>query len=87
MADGVVAAARRFLEQIHLRRPSEDLLDRAEMLAPVSLRTLAALHLATALDFTPRPDFFLCYDLRLAAAARHHGLNVIAPGLDEVHEP
>jgi len=85
-SEPIVAAARRTLAQIHLRRPSEALLDRAETLDPDSLRTLDALHVATALDFSPRPDYFLCYDPRLAAAARHHGLRVVAPGLDAARE-
>lgn len=86
-SDGAISEARRYLSQVHLRRPNEALLDRAEILGPASLRTLDALHLATALDFSPPPQYFLCYDERLAAAARHHGLNVLAPGVDAVHEP
>ena len=75
------------LERVQLVRPSRAILERAEQLAPRSLRTLDAIHLATALEFTPRPDLFLCYDRRLSGAASAHGLAVVAPGLDEVHEP
>lgn len=85
--DRVISEARRYLLQVHLRRPNEAILDRAEILGPATLRTLDALHLVTALDFSPPPDYFLCYDARLAAAARQHGLTVLAPGVDEVHEP
>ena len=86
-SDRAISEARRYLSQVHLRRPNEAMLDRAEILGPAMLRTLDALHLVTALDFSPPPDYFLCYDARLGAAARHHGLIVLAPGVDEVHEP
>ncbi len=86
-SDRAISEARRYLSQIHLRRPNEAMLDRAEILGPAALRTLDALHLVTALEFSPLPDYFLCYDSRLAAAARYHGLTVLAPGVDEVHEP
>ncbi len=85
--EGAMFEARRYLTRVNLRRPSEAIFDRAEALGPASLRTLDAIHLATALEFTPPPDRFLCYDERLAAAARLQGLTVIAPGADEVHEP
>lgn len=45
------------------------------------LRTLDALHLATALAAGPALDGFVCYDARLAEAARSHGLTVVAPAL------
>lgn len=86
LAEAIEEAAL-FFRGIHLRRPNDELLDRAERLGPGSLRTLDALHLATALDFWPLPDGFICYDRRLADAARAHGLRVVAPGVDEVHEP
>ncbi len=86
-AAAVLAEATQFFHGIHLRRPSDQLLDRAERLGPHSLRTLDAVHLATALDFWPLPDCFLCYNQRLATAARLQGLTVVAPGVDEVHEP
>lgn len=79
--------ARRYLTRVHLRRPTEAILDKAETLGPATLRTLDAIHLATALEFTPPPGCFLCYDERLAAAARLQGLTVVAPGVDEVHQP
>lgn len=84
---GVLDEARSFLLGIHLRAPSDDILDQASSLGSAALRSLDAVHLATALDFRPSPGAFLCYDERLAAAARLHGLRVVAPGLDEVHEP
>jgi predicted nucleic acid-binding protein len=83
----VLERSRSVLERFNLRRLSDEILSRAADVAPRSLRTLDAIHLATALDFSPPPACFLCYDRRLGAAARQHGLAVVAPGLDEVHEP
>lgn len=54
-------------------------LDLAGRLPPESLRSLDALHLASALSVW-RVDGFLTYDLRLAEAAAGHGLRVLTPG-------
>jgi uncharacterized protein len=43
------------------------------------LRTLDAIHLATALIASESLDGFVCYDTRLAAAATSLGLTVLAP--------
>jgi predicted nucleic acid-binding protein len=83
----LLARARAVLDQINLRRLSDEILARAAEVVPRTLRTLDAIHLATALDLSPPPDAFLCYDRRLASAARSHGLAVVAPGTEEVHEP
>ncbi len=82
-----VSKAHAALDRFQLVRPNREILGRAEEISPFSLRSLDAIHLATALEFAPRPDLFLCYDRRLAEAARAYGLAVVAPGLDEVHEP
>jgi predicted nucleic acid-binding protein len=85
--ESILSKAHRVLQRFNLRRTSEEILARAAELPPRSLRTIDAIHLATALDLSPPPAFFLCYDRRLAKAARHHGLAVVAPGGDEVHQP
>jgi predicted nucleic acid-binding protein len=51
----------------------------AAMLAPPSLRTLDAIHLATALELGSELVSFLTYDGRLAEAARALGLTVASP--------
>jgi len=51
----------------------------AAMLAPPVLRTLDAVHLATALALVPDLDAFVTYDDRLADAARALGLPVVRP--------
>lgn len=75
-----------YLDSLTLIRLDAATLDRATRLGPASLRTFDALHLATALALNPLPRAFLCYDRRLGEAAREHGLQVAAPGFEEVHE-
>jgi predicted nucleic acid-binding protein len=51
---------------------------RARLLDPVQLRTLNAIHLATALEVGVRD--VLVYDNHLGAAAAEYGMNVLSPG-------
>lgn len=51
----------------------------AAELAPVSLRTLDAIHLASALTLVDRITAFIAYDDRLLAAGRAAGLAVESP--------
>ena len=51
----------------------------AATLEPPHLRTLDAIHLATALALRPELDAFVTYDDRLADAARALGLPVVRP--------
>jgi predicted nucleic acid-binding protein len=76
-----------WLDGVQMLRLDRELLARAERLVPPELRTLDALHLAAALSVLPSGGDFLCYDLRLARAARQHGFRVLAPGAEQVHEP
>jgi predicted nucleic acid-binding protein len=68
------------LRAVALRPLSRAVMRRAATLQPAALRTLDALHLATALDLPLRPAAFFTYDRRLAAAARQAGLAVLSPG-------
>ncbi len=52
--------------------------DAAQLGAP-TLRSLDAIHLATALAIDDQIEF-ITYDQRLAAAAREHRLRVVQPG-------
>jgi predicted nucleic acid-binding protein len=52
----------------------------AGRLAPRSLRTLDAIHVATAANLSLPGLDFITYDDRQAAAARAHGLRVLQPG-------
>lgn len=55
---------------------------RAAALNPATLRTLDAIHLATALELRDELTAFVCYDDRLSAAARDLGMPVVAPASD-----
>ena len=56
-----------------------ELLAIAAGLEPTTLRTLDAIHLATALSLRERIDAFVVYDVPLAAAAAAYGLVVVSP--------
>ena len=61
--------------------PMDDaLLHAAAALEPASLRSLDAIHLATALSIRDRVGVVFCYDERLADAAMSAGLVVARPG-------
>jgi uncharacterized protein len=51
----------------------------ASGIGPPTLRTLDAIHLASALSILPELDAFVTYDDRLAEAARAIGLPVMRP--------
>jgi predicted nucleic acid-binding protein len=55
-------------------------LDETTTLAPTSLRSLDAIHLATALTVRDEIGAFFAYDGRLCDAAAAHGLPVAQPG-------
>ncbi len=57
----------------------EGIMRTARALRPPALRTLDALHLATALSLADDLAVLVCYDDRLSEAARAAGLTVIAP--------
>jgi len=61
---------------------SDAIADRAAKLDPGVLRTLDAIHLATAILAGPF-EAFVAYDDRLVDAARSAGMTVVQPG----HEP
>lgn len=55
------------------------ILREAGVLPPPHLRSLDAIHLATALSLDEVVVEFACYDSRLAEAARDSGLPVVTP--------
>ena len=67
------------LRAVELIAPDAGLLADAARLDPLTLRTLDAVHLATAVALTDDIDGMVVYDRRLAAAARDAGLEVFAP--------
>ena len=54
----------------------------AASLTPIELRTLDAIHLASALTLADDLTAVLAYDKRLQNAARSRGITVLAPGSD-----
>jgi predicted nucleic acid-binding protein len=71
--------ARVGLSTITLLPLDRPVLDAAADLNPAELRSLDALHLATALSIGEDLAYFYCYDIRLADAARAVGIDVAQP--------
>lgn len=72
--------ARRALATVALLPCGADVVRTAAALEPADLRSLDALHLATALTLGDRLGALFTYDARLAEAATAAGLVVLAPG-------
>jgi len=66
--------------QIAMVEVSEPIRARAAALDRSTLRSLDALHLATALEIGDELDGLVTYDGRMSAAAEDLGLAVLAPG-------
>ena len=71
-------AAREVLDALHLLPVHVDLLDRAADL-PGSIRSLDAIHLASAMYVSPQLRAVVTYDRRMAVAAGELGLAVATP--------
>jgi hypothetical protein len=76
----VIDRASCVLEMTTLLRLDEAVLRLAEHVGPPTLRSLDAIHLASALSIGDVPEAFITYDDRLAAAAQRAKLHVIQPG-------
>lgn len=74
-----VAEVRSRLDAVTFYRLSAAICQRAAELDPVILRTLDALHLAGALALGDDLQGLITYDVRLAEAARLHGVSVVTP--------
>ena len=66
-------------ETVHLFAVTTAVRLRAEQVGPQALRSLDAVHLATALEADIRE--MLVYDRRLAEAARANGIAILSPGV------
>jgi uncharacterized protein len=75
----VEATVRAQLDGVRLLPMDDQIRKRASGLAPVALRTLDAIHIATALDLGEHLEGVYTYDTRMAAAATQAGLRVYAP--------
>ncbi len=72
--------ARAALRQIQLVPIDGTVVQSAAMLNPEALRSLDAIHLATAISAGDLVTSFVTYDRQLAAAADQAGLRAVAPG-------
>lgn len=71
------------LSEVSLVLPSEETFRSAQFIGRAELRTLDALHLATAIEIGPELESVITYDRRLAQAASGIGANVQSPGLPD----
>jgi predicted nucleic acid-binding protein len=76
----LLGRARALLDHITLLDVSMDVCERAGLLDPDGMRSLDAIHLASALTLIDELEGVVAYDVRLRAAAVAVGLTVIAPG-------
>ena len=76
---GVVDRLEKELSGVTLIRLEEAVQTLAGAIGPPRLRSLDAIHLASALSIGDYPEAFVTYDDRLADAARAVGLNVLRP--------
>ena len=74
-----IARSDRVLDAISMMRIDDAILDAAARLAPSTLRSLDAIHLATALAVGEDLDAVVVYDDRLAGAVKRAGLRSLAP--------
>lgn len=78
--DSLLDRARELVDELALQPLDSSLLAGAGALAEPALRTLDAIHVASAASLHPI-DAFVTYDERQAAAARLVGLRTVAPGV------
>ncbi len=76
---GDTQAARGQLARVRLLPLTAMIRARASDLRPTTVRSLDAIHIATALQLEPRLEAFYSYDERMLAAAHGAGLHVAAP--------
>jgi predicted nucleic acid-binding protein len=72
--------ARAVLDSVTLVAVRTATFESAGQLDPTTLRTLDALHIASALELGDDLAGLITYDDRLGDAARSHGIAVVAPG-------
>jgi predicted nucleic acid-binding protein len=81
MRTGRVVEADQLLAGVAFIPLDGDILAAAETIPPMTVATLDAVHLASAvrLSRAGRLDAVMTYDARLAHGAREHGLSVLSP--------
>lgn len=74
-----VAKVRRQLRSVALVDIGRELLEQAGSLTPPDLRSLDAIHIATALSLGDDLGEVVTYDARMKSAAAAHGLAIVSP--------
>jgi predicted nucleic acid-binding protein len=77
--DKAVAAGRKVLQRIDLVRINNRVLNDAAELLPADVRSLDAIHLATAGQLGEDLGALVTYDDRMAAAAKQAGHRIVTP--------
>ncbi len=76
---GAAEAGELALRTVDLVELAPEVRDLAVAIEPSSLRTLDAIHLATALALGDELESLIAYDRRLVDAARANGVDVVSP--------
>ena len=77
--ESLVDDARRLLDGVDLVPIDHVIVEQAAILIPRELRSLDAIHLASALSLNEDLTDFVAYDVRLCSAAAKAGLPVVSP--------
>ena len=79
--EGVSDAAEQLFGLVTLAPVPRAVLEQASLIDPIAVRSLDAIHLATARDLHDTHEIaaVLTYDRKLQAGCRHHGIPVQAP--------
>lgn len=78
-APSAAPAAQELLARFELLELDSDVLEAAATLSPAALRTLDAIHLASAVRLGESLSALVTYDERLASAARAEGVTTRSP--------
>ena len=81
--ESLLGRAREVLETFSEFEITDSIVETAAIVGSPHLRTLDAIHLATALENASGMRALIAYDTRLAQAAREVGLPVASPGVAE----
>jgi predicted nucleic acid-binding protein len=77
--EAALAAARELLVGLDLIPLTSNVVEGAAVVGPVELRTLDAIHVASALAVGDSITWFVAYDQRLLSSAVDNGLQVASP--------
>jgi predicted nucleic acid-binding protein len=77
--DEAVARGQAVLQRIDLIRVNDRILNAAGVLHPPQLRSLDAIHLATAQELGDELSAFVAYDDRMVSAAKQLGYRIVQP--------